>query len=108
MPDRDVATIRDLIRYQYATIIAKSAFAASDGESRLKHRGDKTFYDSIPPVLEKKYLKTIYNCHSFSGTIGKGDLDKDGEVTVLDIDWCCLKEGREGPKGWAGRENFMI
>jgi hypothetical protein len=29
---------------------------------RLKHRGDKKFYDSIPPLLEKKYLKTIYNC----------------------------------------------
>ena len=51
MPDREVATIRDLIYYQYATIIAKSAFAASDGESRLKHRGDKKFYDSIPPLL---------------------------------------------------------
>ena len=51
MPDRDVATIRDLIHYQYATIIAKSAFAASDGESSLKHRGDKKLYDSIPPLL---------------------------------------------------------
>ena len=50
MPDRDVAIIRDLIHYQYATIIAKSAFAVSDGESRLKHRGDEKFYDSIPPV----------------------------------------------------------
>ncbi len=95
MPDRDVATIGDLIDYQNAKIVAKSAFAAPDGERRLKLRGDKKLYDSIPPVLEKKYLKTIYNCHSFSGTIGKGDLDKDGEVTVLDIDWCCLKEGRE-------------
>ena len=51
MPDRDVATIRDLIYCQYATIIAKSAFAASDGESGLKHWGDKKLYDSIPPVL---------------------------------------------------------
>jgi len=51
MPDRDVNTIRDLIHYQHATIIAKSAFAASDGESRLKFRGDKKFHDSIPPVL---------------------------------------------------------
>jgi len=25
--------------------------------------GDK-FCDLIPPLLEKKYLKTIYNCHS--------------------------------------------
>jgi len=51
MPDRDVATIKDPIYYQYAKIKAKSAFAASDGESLLKHRGDKKFYDSIPPVL---------------------------------------------------------
>ena len=51
MPDRDLSTIRDLIYYRYATIIAQSAFAASDGESRLKHRGDKNFNGSIPPVL---------------------------------------------------------
>ena len=50
MPDRDVATTRDLIHYQHATIIAKNAFAVSDGESRLKLRGDKKFYDSIPPL----------------------------------------------------------
>jgi len=31
MPDRDVTTIGDLIDYQYAKIIAKSAFAAPDG-----------------------------------------------------------------------------
>jgi len=31
MPDRDVSTIGDLIYYQYAKIIAKSAFAATDG-----------------------------------------------------------------------------
>ena len=48
MPDREVNTIRDLIHYQCAKIIAKSAFAASDGESNLKLRGDKKTYDSIP------------------------------------------------------------
>jgi hypothetical protein len=51
MPDRDVAFIRDLIDYQYATIISRSAFAASDRESRLKLRGDKQFHDSILPRL---------------------------------------------------------
>ena len=86
MPDRDVATIRYLTYYLHATIIAKSAFAASDGESRLKHRGDKKFYDSIPPLLEKKYLKTIYNCHNCSGTLDKGDLDGDEVITEPDID----------------------
>jgi hypothetical protein len=63
MPDRDIASIRDLIYCHYATIIAKSAFAASDGESSLKLRGDKKFHDSIPPLLEKNYLKTIYDCN---------------------------------------------
>ena len=51
MPDRDVNTIRDLIHYQYATIIAKSAFAASDGASRLKRRGNRKFHDSITPLI---------------------------------------------------------
>ena len=51
MPDREVSTVRDFIYNQYAKIIAKSAFAASDGESSLKHRGDKKFCDSIPPLL---------------------------------------------------------
>jgi len=48
MPERDVNTIRDVIHYQYTTIIAKSAFAVSDGESRMKLRGARKFHDSIP------------------------------------------------------------
>jgi hypothetical protein len=51
MPDRDVATIRYLTYYLHATIIAKSAFAASDGEGRPKDRGVEKFYDAIPPLL---------------------------------------------------------
>lgn len=35
----------------------------------------------------KKYLKTIYNCHACAGTLEKGDIDGDGELTVLDIDY---------------------
>jgi len=31
MPDRDVRTVRDLIYYQYAKIIARSAFSVPDG-----------------------------------------------------------------------------
>ncbi len=50
MPDRNVATIKDCICYQYAKIIAEGAFAASDGERSLKHRGDEKFHDSIPPL----------------------------------------------------------
>ena len=38
MPDRDVTTIGDLIYYQYAKIIAKSAFGVPDGrEAKGKH-----------------------------------------------------------------------
>jgi hypothetical protein len=33
LPDRDVRTIRDLIHYQYAKIIARSALHALDGTS---------------------------------------------------------------------------
>ena len=62
MPERDVGTIRDPICFQYATIGAKSAFAASDGESRPKLRGDKKPHDSIPPLL-----------HNCSGTFDIGD-----------------------------------
>ena len=31
MPDRDVTTIKDLLYYQYAKLIARSAFAVPDG-----------------------------------------------------------------------------
>jgi len=37
--------------------------------------------------LEKKYLKTIYNCHQCAGTLEKGDINDDGEISVLDIDF---------------------
>lgn len=33
MPDREVRTIQDLIYYQYAKIIARRAFSASDGKT---------------------------------------------------------------------------
>lgn len=48
------------------------------------YKDDKKFYDHIPSLLEKKYLKTIYRCHicneSLKTSNGKNDL------TVLDID----------------------
>jgi ribosomal protein S27AE len=53
---------------------------------REKYPGEQKFYDLIPPLLEKKYLKTIYNCHICAGTLNGGDIDGDGELTVLDID----------------------
>ena len=68
MPDRDVKTIRELIYCQYATIIAKSAFAVSDGESRLKHRGTRS---SMTPSA----ASPLCRCHNCSGTRDTGDLD---------------------------------
>ena len=41
----------------------------------------------IPVLLEKKYLKTIYKWHECAETLDAGDLDSDGEPTVLDIDY---------------------
>jgi len=184
MPDRDVRTIINLIYYQYAKIIARSAFGVSDGkEAKRQHYGfikqtfrelksgvkswsditredwqfvesekkclycgtkiyihrehivprslqikpecgtcdkiqgihnqvwacrqcnsskgtkglyefykakypnERKFYDLIPPLLEKKYLKTIYNCHECVQTLTKGDIDGDGEISILDIDF---------------------
>ncbi len=184
MPDRDVETIRDLIYYQYAKVIARRAFNASDGKEAKKYSygfikntfrelksgvkswseitredwqfvesekkciycgcegelqkehivpkslgiqprcktcdiiqgihnqvwacrscnsskgtkglyefykekfpGEKKYYDLIPPLLEKKYLKTIFNCHRCAESLSKGDLDGDGEISVLDIDF---------------------
>lgn len=57
------------------------------GFYRRKNPSDKKFYDLIPPLLEKKYLKTIYNCHECANTLGAGDIDGDGKLTVLDIDF---------------------
>lgn len=54
---------------------------------KVKYPKEKKFYDFIPTLLEKKYLKTIYNCHKCAGTLEKEDLDGDGEITVLDIDF---------------------
>jgi len=56
---------------------------------RGKYPGEKKFYDLIPPLLEKKYLKTIINCHKCAQTLDKGCLTGGGEITVLDID-CIL------------------
>jgi len=53
----------------------------------VKYPNERNFYDFIPPLLKKKYLKTIYDCHRCAGTLTKGDIDGDGKITVLDIDF---------------------
>lgn len=53
---------------------------------KAKHPDDKKFYDIIPSLAEKKYLKTIYDCHICANTLESGDVNGDGELTVIDID----------------------
>lgn len=53
---------------------------------RVLRPNERKFYDFIPPLVEKKYLKTIFNCHECAGTLAATDLDGDGQLTVLDID----------------------
>jgi len=54
---------------------------------REKYPNERKLYNLIPPLLEKKYLKTIFNCHECAETLGRGDLDCDGVIKVLDIDF---------------------
>jgi 5-methylcytosine-specific restriction endonuclease McrA len=54
---------------------------------KKQHPTERKYYDLIPKLLEKKYLKTVYNCHRCAGTLGAGDIDGDGELTVLDLDY---------------------
>ena len=53
---------------------------------RFRFSEDPKYYDLIPPLLEKKYLKTIYCCHECAGTLDASGLDPSGVLTVLDID----------------------
>ncbi|MDD3302101.1 MAG: HNH endonuclease [Candidatus Gracilibacteria bacterium] len=43
---------------------------------------EKKYFDKLPSLLEKKYLKTIYNCHICKGTL---DLEKE-DINTLDLD----------------------
>ena len=55
-----------------------------------KYPAEKKYYDLIPSLLEKKYLKTIYYCHGCAGTLDKVIVNKDGKISVLNID-CIMK-----------------
>ena len=48
-----------------------------------EHLADKKYYDSIPAILEKKYLKTIYHCHECNSSLDN-EIAENG--SVLDID----------------------
>ena|SRR2546422_9845277 len=42
--------------------------------------------DELPRVVAGKYLKLLYEMHDKIGTLGKGDLNGDGELNVLDLE----------------------
>jgi hypothetical protein len=50
---------------------------------KLKYKNEKDFYDFIPPLLENKYLKTIYNCHKCANTLNK----VIENISVLNLDF---------------------
>jgi hypothetical protein len=47
---------------------------------------ERKFYDKIPTLLEKKYLKTIFYCHQCKGTLDSTDVQNGSELTVIDLD----------------------
>lgn len=62
---------------------------------KKKLDGEKKFYDFLPPLVEKKYLKTIHTCfEQCAECLEENDLDGDGEMTVLDIDFALKKYGK--------------
>jgi len=78
--------------------IHNQVFACATCNSRKGKRGlyvffqelypdDRKFYDRIPPLVEKKYLKTVHNCLVCMGCLDHGEMDGDGKLTVLDIDF---------------------
>lgn len=58
------------------------------------HPDAKPFSDCVPPLLEKKYLKTIYWCHLCNGTLDWDGSSADGSAApraldVFDLDFPC-------------------
>ena len=45
---------------------------------QLTNPENKKYFDFLPSLLEKKYLKTIYRCHEYAGSLNKTDIDGDG------------------------------
>jgi hypothetical protein len=55
--------------------------------------GDGKFHDRIPPLAEKKYLKTVYECLSRCTTRMDRPFPNDQQPTVLDLDDSIRIEG---------------
>ena len=54
---------------------------------RSRLPGDPKFYDEIPPLVEKKYLKTMFNCHQCAGTLDGRGPHEDTGLSAADIDF---------------------
>ena len=79
MPDRDVKTIRDLIYYQYAKIIARSAFRVPNGkEAKKQHYG----------FIKKKFRQLK------SGVISWSEITREG-WQLVESDKKCIYCGSE-------------
>jgi len=48
---------------------------------------DSPFIDMVPPLVEKKYLKTLFKCHEYANTLDSGNFNGDGEISAIDIDY---------------------
>jgi len=93
-PDCD--TIQTIHNQVWACRMCNSA-KGTLGLYQFYHRrmtGKKKLEDAIPPLLEKKYLKVVYDCLNCAKCLDCGDLDGDGELTVLDIDFAIQQKGR--------------
>ena len=84
---------------------------------RARHPGEKKFYDFVPVLVEKKYLKTMYKCHECAGTLRGGDIDGDGVDEAAVVMWesgggsgafyflCIVKKRKGKPACIATSEN---
>jgi ribosomal protein S27AE len=62
---------------------------------RKRLREDRKFYDRIPPLVEKKYLKTVYQClEQCTEAIDSEWVVHGRQPTVLDIDEALRSYGR--------------
>jgi hypothetical protein len=61
---------------------------------RERLAGDPKFYDHIPPLVEKKYLKTIFSCHECAGTLDSSGPGRHGAISVAAIDHIIHGTGR--------------
>lgn len=88
----EVPSLGEHLKGIHNIILACKSCNSSKGKSGLygfylRNYDQKSWMDFIPSLLEKKYLKLMWKCHEALGTLQKNDLDGDGDISVLDIDF---------------------